>query len=106
MFYVYILASARNGTLYVGMTNNVTARLELHRLGHGSEFVKKYGVYRLVYIESHETAADAILREKRIKKWNRAWKLKLIEQDNPDWQDLSQTFFRKPGSPPARGRRA
>ena len=93
VFYVYILASERNGTLYVGVTNNVAARLELHRLGYGSEFVKKYDVYQLVYVESHETALDAILREKRIKKWNRAWKLKLIEQNNPDWQDLSQTFF-------------
>ena len=89
MFHVYILASQRNGTLYIGVTNNVAARLELHRLGHGSEFVKRYGVYSLVYVESYARAEEAIQREKQMKKWNRAWKIRLIEQDNPEWRDLS-----------------
>ncbi len=73
MFHVYILASQRNGTLYIGVTNNVAARLELHRLGHGSEFVKRYSVYSLVYVESYPKAEEAIQREKQMKKWNRAW---------------------------------
>jgi putative endonuclease len=89
MFHVYILASQRNGTLYIGVTNNVTARLELHRSGHGSEFVKRYGVHRLVYVETYSRAEDAIQREKQMKTWNRAWKIRLIEQDNPEWKDLS-----------------
>jgi len=89
MFHVYILASTRNGTLYIGVTNNVVARLELHRSGHGSEFVDRYSVHRLVYVEGHARAEEAIQREKQIKKWNRAWKIRLIEQDNPEWRDLS-----------------
>jgi putative endonuclease len=92
MFYVYILASDRNGTLYTGMTNNIAARIELHRTGHGSEFVKRYRVHRLVYVETHDDPSNAILREKQIKKWNRAWKLRLIEQDNPEWSDLSNAL--------------
>jgi len=89
MFYVYILASKRNGTLYIGVTNNVAARLELHRNGHGSEFVDRYSVHRLVYAESYSRAEEAIQREKQMKKWNRAWKMRLIERDNPEWRDLS-----------------
>jgi len=89
MFYVYVLASGRNGTLYIGVTNNVTARLALHRSGQGSEFVDRYSVHRLVYVESHARAEEAIRREKQIKKWNRAWKIRLIEQHNPEWRDLS-----------------
>jgi putative endonuclease len=89
VFYVYILASARNGTLSTGVTNNIAARLELRRSGHGSEFVKRYDVHQLVCLEEHETAENAIRREKQIKKWNRAWKLRLIERENPDWRDLA-----------------
>ncbi|CEG07164.1 GIY-YIG nuclease superfamily protein [Afipia felis] len=89
MFCVYILASARNGTLYIGVTNNVTARLALHRSGQGSEFVDRYSVHRLVYIETYSRATEAIQREKQMKKWNRAWKIRLIERDNPEWRDLS-----------------
>lgn len=89
MFHVYILASQRNGTLYIGVTNNVAARLELHRLGHGSKFVKRYGVHSLVYVESYAKAEEAIQREKQVKKSNRAWKIRLIERDNPEWRDLS-----------------
>jgi putative endonuclease len=88
-YYVYILASGRHGTLYIGVTNNLRTRLEQHRLGLGSTFVRQHGVYRLVYIEAFERAEDAIRREKQLKKWNRDWKIRLIETDNLEWQDLS-----------------
>jgi putative endonuclease len=89
MYHVYILASRRHGTLYVGVTDNLSYRLQLHRAGQGSEFVKKYNVHRLVYVEPYENAEDAISREKQLKKWNRDWKIRLIEEDNPEWRDLS-----------------
>ena len=73
----------------IGVTNNLRTRLEQHRLGSGSEFVRKYGVFRLVYVEPYERAEDAIRREKQLKKWNRDWKIRLIEEDNLEWQDLS-----------------
>ena len=90
IYYVYILASGRNGTLYIGVTNNLTIRLEQHRNGRGSEFVKKYGVYRLVHVEEFASPQDAIAREKRLKEWHRDWKIRLIEENNPDWSDLSR----------------
>ena len=90
---VYILASRRHGTLYIGITNDLRTRLEQHRLGLGSEFVRKYSVYRLVYVETYENAEDAIRREKQLKKWNRAWKLRLIEEKNPNWDDLYDTLI-------------
>jgi len=86
---VYILASRKYGTLYVGVTSNLAVRLEAHRSGEIEGFTKKYGVTRLVYAEFHETMGAAILREKQIKKWRRAWKVRLIEQMNPEWRDLS-----------------
>lgn len=89
MYYVYILASRRHGTLYIGITNSPQKRLEEHRNGQGSEFVKAYGVYRLVYVESYERADEAIAREKQLKRWKRAWKIELIERDNLEWRDLS-----------------
>jgi putative endonuclease len=85
---VYILASRRNGTLYVGVTSNLGRRVFEHRSNAVPGFVSTYGVYRLVFAEFHATMADAILREKRIKKWRRAWKLELIERQNPQWRDL------------------
>lgn len=88
-YYVYILASGRHGTLYIGVTNNLRIRLEQHRSGGGSEFVKKYGVYRLVHVETFATPQDAIVREKQLKNWHRDWKTRLIEENNPDWSDLS-----------------
>jgi putative endonuclease len=88
-YYVYILASRRHGTLYIGITNSFRSRLEQHRRGGGSEFVRKYGVYRLVYVEPYERVEDAIKREKQLKKWNRDWKIQLIEKDNLEWRDLS-----------------
>jgi putative endonuclease len=89
LYFVYILASARHGTLYIGVTNNLALRLEQHRSGRGSEFVRKYAVHRLVYVESYQTPMEAISREKQLKKWKRDWKIKLIEKDNLEWRDLS-----------------
>ena len=91
-YYVYILASKRNGTLYIGVTNNLAARITAHRRGKGSVFTKKYGVTRLVHIEPYADVRDAIAREKALKKWNRGWKLRLIEESNPDWDDLFETL--------------
>ena len=85
---VYILASRRNGTLYVGVTSDLASRIWQHRSKIVDGFARDYDVHRLVYAEYHETMADAILREKRIKKWRRAWKLELIERENPRWLDL------------------
>ena len=89
MYYVYILASRRHGTLYIGVTNSVQKRLGQHRNGKGSSFVKTYAVYRLVHVESYERAEEAIMREKQLKKWKRNWKIELIERENPEWRDLS-----------------
>lgn len=86
--YVYILASQRNGTLYTGSCNNPAARIYQHRIGKGSQFAWKHKVFRLVYLEVHDRTADAISRERQVKKWNRKWKLRLIEGQNPDWRDL------------------
>ncbi|MEA2966496.1 MAG: putative endonuclease, partial [Alphaproteobacteria bacterium] len=88
-YHVYILASRRHGTLYIGVTNDLRTRIEQHRLGLGSEFVRKYSVHRLVYVETYERAEDAIAREKQLKKWNRDWMIQLIETDNLEWRDLS-----------------
>ena len=85
---VYILASQRNGTLYIGVTNNLAYRLWQHRSGAGSEFVRKYGVHKLVYVEFHETMVAAIMREKQVKKWRRTWKLELTKRENPQRRDL------------------
>ncbi|TWB96191.1 putative endonuclease [Bradyrhizobium macuxiense] len=89
VYYVYILASRRHGTLYIGVTNDLRNRLTLHRAGRGSQFVKKYGVTRLVYVEVYASPQEAIAREKALKEWRRDWKIRLIEQDNPEWNDLS-----------------
>ena len=88
-YYVYILASRKHGTLYIGVTNNLRVRLELHRSGKGSEFVRKYGVTCLVYVEEYSSPEEAIRREKQLKNWHRDWKIRLIEENNPDWSDLS-----------------
>jgi putative endonuclease len=88
-YYIYILASRRYGTTYIGITNDLRRRLELHRIGIGSVFVRKHRVFALVYVESYENAEDAIRREKQLKKWKREWKIQLIEKDNPEWRDLS-----------------
>ena len=85
---VYLLASQRNGTLYIGVTSNLIQRIWQHREGLAEGFAKKYRVKTLVWYEQHATMESAIAREKALKKWNRAWKLKLIEETNPQWRDL------------------
>jgi len=87
-YYVYILASRIGGTLYIGVTNDLIRRVAEHRLKLAKGFTKKYGVHRLVYFEQYDDAENAIRREKRLKKWNRAWKIRLIEELNPNWDDL------------------
>jgi putative endonuclease len=87
-FYVYILASRRNGTLYTGMTDDLVRRVWQHRTGAVPGFTSEYGVKLLVWYEQHETRASAFARERQIKKWNRSWKLQLIEKVNPEWHDL------------------
>jgi putative endonuclease len=90
--FAYILASRRNGTLYVGVTNHLYRRTLEHRNGEGSIFTRKYRVHMLVWYEHHETVVAAIQRETSIKRWPRAWKLNLIEGFNPDWLDLFDTL--------------
>ena len=85
---VYILASGRDGILYVGVTSQLSERMAEHKDGAFDGFTKRYNVHRLVYFETHETMDDAIRREKQLKKWNRAWKVRLIQEMNPEWQDL------------------
>ncbi|MFH1867206.1 MAG: GIY-YIG nuclease family protein [Patescibacteria group bacterium] len=87
-YYVYILASRRNGTLYIGVTNNLERRVYEHKHNIIPGFTSKYGVYHLVYYEESSDVQSALKREKQLKKWNRVWKLKLIEQSNPSWRDL------------------
>lgn len=85
---VYILASRPHGTLYIGITNDLGRRMKEHRIGRGSEFVKQYGVNRLVDVEMFDDVYEAIRREKQLKKWKRDWKIALIEEENLDWSDL------------------
>ena len=92
-FCVYILASQRNGTLYVGVTSNLIKRIWEHKEGLADGFTKKYNVKNLVYYEQHENAESAIHREKRLKEWKRQWKLALIEKFNPDWDDLYNSIL-------------
>ena len=87
-FYTYILASKRNGTLYVGITSNLIRRIYEHKNDLTDGFTKKYSVHDLVYFEQHLDVNIAIRREKRLKEWPRKWKLALIEVDNPEWRDL------------------
>ena len=88
VFYVYILASGRNGTLYTGHTDDIAQRVWLHREKVYRGFTAKYGVDKLVWYVVHDTRETAFAQERRIKKWNRAWKLRMIEAVNPDWDDL------------------
>lgn len=91
--YVYILASQRNGTLYIGVTSDMGRRVWEHREGLAEGFTKKYGVKTLVYCETFDRIDDAIRREKQLKEWKRVWKVKLIESANPDWKDLAGTLL-------------
>lgn len=88
-YFVYILASKRNGTLYIGVTNNIERRIWEHKEGLVKGFTKQYGVHRLVYVEVTNSIDDAIKREKQLKLWSRVWKIALIEKENPRWEDLS-----------------
>ena len=91
---VYILSSRRNGTLYIGVTSNLQRRIWEHREALCDGFTKRYSVQLLVYYELHDSIDDAIKREKQLKKWNRAWKIELIESRNPDWIDLWDEIVR------------
>ena len=96
-YYVYILASKRNGTLYIRITNNLLRRSYQHKVEIIEGFTQKYKVNKLVYFESYDSPKDAIQREKKLKKWNREWKIELIESKNPKWEDLSINLL--PGFP-------
>jgi putative endonuclease len=87
-YFVYILASQRNGTLYIGVTNDILRRIWEHKEGKVPGFTKEYHVTKLVYYETFDDIGEAILREKQMKKWKRKYKLDLIEKDNPEWKDL------------------
>ena len=91
-YYVYILSSKRNGTLYTGVTSDIIKRVYEHKQNVVEGFTKKYNIHMLVWYEIHDSSESAINREKQIKKWKRAWKLKLIEKDNPKWVDLYESI--------------
>lgn len=91
-YYVYILASGRNGTIYTGVTNDIVRRVSEHKTHIAKGFTSKYDVDQLVYYEQTSSIEAAIQREKRLKHWNRAWKVALIEEMNPTWRDLSDDF--------------
>ena len=91
-YWVYMLASGRHGTLYIGMTNDLGRRAYEHRTDAVKGFTSRYGVHRLVWYESYENVTEAIAREKQLKHWNRDWKIRLIEEFNPDWSDLYPTL--------------
>jgi len=90
---VYILASQRNGTLYVGVTSDLIKRIHEHKSEQIEGFSKRYKTHSLVYFEQHDTMDNAITREKQIKKWDRKWKLELIEEKNPEWKDLYNSLL-------------
>ncbi len=92
-YWVYILASQRNGTLYIGVTNDLVRRIYEHKSKFIGNFIKKYNVIQLVYVEEFQNVNEAIYREKCIKKWNREWKLRLIEEQNPHWRDLYEDII-------------
>lgn len=88
IFHVYMVTNKPDGTLYIGVTSHLIQRVYQHRSGTVPGFTKKYNLRKLVWFEEHSYAEDALLRERRLKKWNRAWKVDLIEAANPDWRDL------------------
>ncbi len=91
-YYTYILASKKNGTLYIGVTSDLVTRTDQHQQNSTQGFTQKYGVHKLVYFEQTNSIEEAIYREKQLKHWNRDWKIELIEKDNPEWKDLSDDF--------------
>jgi len=103
--HLYILASRRHGTLYIGVTTDLPKRIYEHREGLVPGFTRRYGVKRLVYVETYDDISDAIVRERRMKEWKRDWKVRLIETDNPFWDDLAVTLLGfAPLSHPGEGR--
>ncbi|KJD34432.1 excinuclease ABC subunit C [Tamlana nanhaiensis] len=92
-FYVYILSNKKNGTLYIGMTNDLERRMFEHKNKLVEGFTKKYSLNKLIYLEHFQYVNDAIKREKQLKNWKRQWKIGLIEKDNADWKDLSSDWF-------------
>jgi putative endonuclease len=90
---IYIFASQRNGTLYIGVTSDLEKRVYQHKNDMVKGFTSKYKVHLLIYFELHQNMEEAILREKRLKEWKRSWKLKLIEKNNPNWEDLYQSIL-------------
>lgn len=88
IYYVYILASKKNGTIYIGVTNNLTRRVWEHKNNYIKGFTSKYRVHKLVYFEQTSDIRSAILKEKQMKKWKREWKIEIIEKNNPNWKDL------------------
>jgi putative endonuclease len=108
LYFVYMLASQRNGTLYIGVSNDVLRRTWEHKNEIVEGFTKKYGVHRLVWYETFDNINDAIAREKRLKRWNRAWKIRLIEERNSGWNDIYARLIGEtalpdmPGSPSPR----
>ncbi|MFL5267042.1 MAG: GIY-YIG nuclease family protein [Stellaceae bacterium] len=93
-FYVYLLASRRHGTLYLGVTNDPIHRVHQHKTGGTPGFTSRYGVDRLVWFEPYDDPTNAISREKELKKWRRDWKIRLIEEQNPDWRDLHAALLK------------
>jgi putative endonuclease len=91
-YYVYLLASRLGGTLYIGVTNDLVRRVFEHKSKLAEGFTERYDVVKLVYFEQFDDPENAIKREKRLKKWNRAWKIRLIEEQNPNWEDLYPTI--------------
>ena len=92
-YYIYIMASRRNGTLYIGITNDIVRRVYEHKNNFIDGFTSKYGIHNLVYYEQFDNIESAIQREKQLKKWNRKWKLELIERANPNWKDLYEDLL-------------
>ena len=105
-YYVYILTNKPGGTLYIGITNNLFRRVQEHQAGTFDSFTKKYRLHKLVYYETYQTSLEAVQREKNLKEWHRAWKIRLIKTLNPDWENLSRReIFWKHGPQPPPGRR-
>ncbi len=92
-YYVYILANKRNGTLYIGFTSNLTRRVLEHKTAELKGFTSKYGVNKLMYFEEHNSSYEAFRRERQMKKWKRAWKIRLIEEQNPYWNDMAADWY-------------
>lgn len=92
-YYVYILANKKNGTLYIGFTDDIERRVGEHKSKAVSGFILKYGVAQLVYYETYSNSFDAFKRERQLKKWKRVWKIKLVEENNPSWNDLAKDWL-------------